>query len=66
MNVVFLGGGSLRLLPLIRGIFSASPDVFRNGTIRLVDREVARAVLRGISEPGSFRAENDEEPAIRS
>ena len=47
MNVVFLGGGSLRLLPLIRGIFSASPDIFRNGTIRLVDREVGRAEAVG-------------------
>ena len=47
MNVVFLGGGSIRLLPLIRGIFSASPAVFQNGTIRLVDRETGRAEAVG-------------------
>ena len=47
MNVVFLGGGSIRLLPLIRGIFSASPGAFQNGAIRLVDRELDRAEAVG-------------------
>ena len=47
MNVVFLGGGSRRLLPLIRGIFSAVPAAFQNGEIRLVDRALDRAEAVG-------------------
>ena len=33
MNAVFLGGGSLRLLPIFRGIFSQVPEFFKNGEI---------------------------------
>ena len=47
MNAVFIGGGSLRLLPLLRGVFANSPECFRNGEIRLVDREVSRAEAVG-------------------
>ena len=47
MNVTFLGGGSLRILPLIRGIFAVSPAAFQNGEIRLVDRELSRAEAVG-------------------
>ena len=47
MNVVFIGGGSLRLLPLIRGIFAQYPECFRNGEIRLIDRAKERAEAVG-------------------
>lgn len=47
MKVTFLGGGSLRLLPIIRGIFANVPDFFRNGEICLVDKEIARAEAVG-------------------
>ena len=47
MNAVFIGGGSLRLLPLLRGVFANSPECFRNGEIRLVDREASRAEAVG-------------------
>ena len=30
MKVTFIGGGSLRLLPVIRGIFSEIPEFFRD------------------------------------
>ena len=47
MNAVFLGGGSLRLLPIFRGIFAKAPDFFRNGEIRLVDLKLERAEAVG-------------------
>ena len=47
MNAVFLGGGSLRLLPIFRGIFAKAPEFFRNGEIRLVDLKVERAEAVG-------------------
>ena len=43
MKVTFLGGGSLRLLPILRGIMGEIPDVFRGGEIRLLDRRQERA-----------------------
>ena len=43
MKAAFIGGGSLRLLPIFRAIFAESPEVFRNGEIRLIDRVVERA-----------------------
>lgn len=43
MKVTFLGGGSLRLLPILRGIMGEIPDVFRGGEIRLLDRQQERA-----------------------
>ena len=47
MKVTFLGGGSLRLLPIIRGIFSNAPAFFVNGEICLIDRELSRAEAVG-------------------
>lgn len=47
MKAVFLGGGSLRLLPIFRGLFLKAPEVFRNGEIRLVDRFLERAEAVG-------------------
>lgn len=47
MKATFLGGGSLRLLPILRGVFMQEPDVFRNGEIRLVDRKIERAQAVG-------------------
>ena len=43
MKAAFIGGGSLRLLPIIRGIFATSPEVFENGEIRLIDLQKGRA-----------------------
>ncbi len=47
MNIVFVGGGSLRLLPIIRGIFKHHKGIFKSGEIRLVDLDVSRAELVG-------------------
>ena len=47
MKVTFLGGGSLRLPPIIRGIFSNAPAFFVNGEICLIDRELSRAEAVG-------------------
>lgn len=47
MKAVFLGGGSLRLLPILRGVFELVPEFFRNGEIRLVDLKIERAEAVG-------------------
>ena len=43
MKVAFLGGGSLRLLPLLRGIFDEVPQMFNNGELRFIDLKLDRA-----------------------
>jgi alpha-galactosidase/6-phospho-beta-glucosidase family protein len=47
MKVTFIGGGSLRLLPILRGIFSEVPEFFRNGEVRLMDLSLERAEAVG-------------------
>jgi len=47
MKAVFLGGGSLRLLPILRGVFEKVPEFFRGGEIRLVDLKIERAEAVG-------------------
>ncbi|MGI6495180.1 MAG: hypothetical protein ACOX5G_03675 [Kiritimatiellia bacterium] len=56
MTSVFLGGGSLRLIPVLRGTFAASPGSFRGGEIRLVDRDLcaARAVANLLARCPEF------------
>ncbi|MBR2426486.1 MAG: hypothetical protein IKB16_07075 [Lentisphaeria bacterium] len=43
MKVTFIGGGSLRLLPLFRGMFKRAPQMWDNGEIRLYDLKQDRA-----------------------
>ena len=43
MKVAFLGGGSLRLLPLLRGIFDEVPQMFNHGELRFIDLKLDRA-----------------------
>lgn len=43
MKAAFIGGGSLRLLPIFRGIFQQTPEVFQDGEIRLIDLKQDRA-----------------------
>ena len=43
MKVTFIGGGSLRLLPLFRGMFKRAPQMWENGEIRLFDLKQDRA-----------------------
>ena len=47
MNMLFIGGGSLRILPILRGVFEQVPKVFREGEIRLVDLQLERAEAVG-------------------
>ena len=47
MKVTFIGGGSQRLLPILRGIFAQVPEFFRGGEIRLMDRVIERAEAVG-------------------
>ena len=47
MKAVFLGGGSLRLLPILRSVFEKVPEFFRGGEIRLVDLKMERAEAVG-------------------
>ena len=42
-KITFLGGGSLRLLPILRGVFHDTPTVVDGGEIRLVDLNLERA-----------------------
>ena len=51
MKAAFIGGGSLRLLPIFRGIFEQTPEVFQGGEIRLIDlkQERAEAVARMVA-----------------
>ena len=46
LNVVFVGGGSPRVLPVVRAAM-ASQQVFEGGSIRLVDKIVPRAEAVG-------------------
>jgi alpha-galactosidase/6-phospho-beta-glucosidase family protein len=46
MNITFLGGGSLRILPIVRALFQ-TPEVFEGGSIRLVDLNLGRAEAVG-------------------
>ena len=46
MNIVFLGGGSLRILPIVRALLQ-TPEVLDEGSIRLVDLKLERAEAVG-------------------
>ena len=46
LTVTFVGGGSYRLLPILRAAFTVRP-VFQGGQVRLVDRDLARAEAVG-------------------
>jgi alpha-galactosidase len=46
VNITFLGGGSLRILPIVRALFQ-TPEVFEGGSIRLVDLNLDRAEAVG-------------------
>lgn len=43
MKIAFLGGGSLRLLPLLRGLMAEVPQILNNGELRFVDLNQDRA-----------------------
>ncbi len=46
MNITFVGGGSLRILPIVRALLQ-TPEVFDGGSIRLVDLKLERAEAVG-------------------
>lgn len=56
MKIGFLGGGSLRLLPIIRSCMADCPENFHNGEIRLIDlqQERSEAVARLIQAAPEF------------
>jgi alpha-galactosidase/6-phospho-beta-glucosidase family protein len=45
LKVAFVGGGSYRILPILRAAF-ACRGVFDGGEVRLVDLNLARALFR--------------------
>ena len=47
LKIVFVGGGSLRILPIVRGLLHRHPAALDGGAIRLVDRVVSRAETVG-------------------
>lgn len=57
MKAAFIGGGSLRLLPIFRGIFHQTPEVFRGGEIRLIDlkQDRAEAVARMVAASPEYQ-----------
>ena len=59
MKAVFVGGGSLRLLGILRGAM-AEPKVFQNGSIHLHDLNVPRAEALGkmLMKSSEFKAIN--------
>ena len=46
LKIVCVGGGSYRLLPILRGVFAVRP-VLDGGEVRLVDRVLPRAEAVG-------------------
>lgn len=46
MNIVFVGGGSFRTLPIVRAVLSEG-NILRGGSIRLVDFNIERAETVG-------------------
>ena len=61
MKIGFLGGGSLRLLPIIRSCMADAPQNFNNGEIRLIDlhQERSDAVARLIQAAPEFATINN-------
>ena len=43
MKIAVIGGGSLRLLPILRGVMSDSPEIFNHGELRFIDLKQDRA-----------------------
>lgn len=56
MKVAFIGGGSLRLLPLLRGIMGNTPQAFANSELRFIDlkRDRAEAVAAMVKASPEF------------
>ena len=46
MNIAFVGGGSLRILPIVRSLLE-NRKIFENGSIRLIDLKLERAEAVG-------------------
>lgn len=46
MNIAFIGGGSLRILPIVRSLLG-NQRIFENGSIRLIDLKIERAEAVG-------------------
>ena len=46
MNIAFVGGGSLRILPIVRSLLE-NRKIFENGSIRLIDLKLDRAEAVG-------------------
>jgi alpha-galactosidase/6-phospho-beta-glucosidase family protein len=46
MKTVFVGGGSLRLLPILRAVFD-TPEIYADGEISLVDLDIKKAEMVG-------------------
>jgi alpha-galactosidase/6-phospho-beta-glucosidase family protein len=54
MKLVFVGGGSFRTLPIVRGIM-ADPAVLAGGEINIVDFNAGRATRIRASSPRPWR-----------
>ena len=58
MKATFIGGGSLRLLPILRGLFKASPQTLEGAELRFFDLHAdrAQAVIALLQHSPEFKA----------
>ena len=57
MKITFIGGGSLRLIPILRGVMTECPQIFEDAELRFFDlhSERAEAVITLIQNAPEFR-----------
>ena len=57
MKITFIGGGSLRLIPILRGVMTECPQIFDDAELRFFDlhSERAEAVITLIQNAPEFR-----------
>lgn len=57
MKVTFIGGGSLRLIPILRGVMAECPQVFEDAELRFFDlhQDRAQAVMTLLQHSPEFR-----------
>ena len=57
MKITFIGGGSLRLIPILRGVMTECPQIFEDAELRFFDlhSERSKAVIALIQNAPEFR-----------
>lgn len=57
MKITFIGGGSLRLIPILRGVMTECPQIFEDAELRFFDlhKDRAQAVITLLQHSPEFR-----------